>query len=129
MRILIADDNAEIRGAVRLLLEELGEHDIVEAADSGQVLDVALGTHPEAILLDWELADAGQRIDRNADPRCGSAALVQEVRRRCPGARIIAISANPEAQQSSRLAGCEEFVSRNEPPDRLIALLRIGDCG
>jgi CheY-like chemotaxis protein len=129
MRILIADDNAEIRGALRLLLEELGEHDIVEAAESGRVLDVTLETHPDAILLDWELADAGQRIDRNPASRGGSAALVHEVRRRCPGVRIIAMSASPEAQESSRLAGCDDFVSRNEPPDRLIALLRIGDCG
>jgi CheY-like chemotaxis protein len=127
MRILIADDNAKIRAALRLLLEELGEHDIVEAIDSRQVLDLANGTHPDAILLDWELADADQPADRNGGPRSRSAELIQEVRRGCPHVLIIAISASPEAQGASRLAGCDEFVSRNEPPDRLIALLRIGD--
>jgi CheY-like chemotaxis protein len=128
MRILIADDNAEIRGALRLLLEELGEHDIVEAADSGQAMDVILRTHPDAILLDWEIADQSRHTDRNAAPRSGSAALVHQVRRRCPRVRIIAMGASPEAQESSRLAGCDDLVSRNEPPDHLIALLRIGDC-
>jgi CheY-like chemotaxis protein len=36
MRTILADDNPEVRAALRLLLEELGERDVVEAADLGQ---------------------------------------------------------------------------------------------
>jgi CheY-like chemotaxis protein len=44
MRTLLADDNVEIRAALRLLLEELGERDILEAGDLGQAL-AALGRY------------------------------------------------------------------------------------
>ena len=74
MRILLADDNAEIRAALRLLLEELGERDISEAADELQLLSV-LGQSPvDVILLDWELPEGGSRSyngpPAEAVPRC-----------------------------------------------------------
>jgi CheY-like chemotaxis protein len=125
MWTLLADDNGEIRNALRLLLEELGVHDIVEARDLAEALQ-ALGhappsTEPElgakaVVLLDWELP---------AGPYPGgrSGAFVAELKRAAPGCRIIAMSGRPEAREESLRAGCDAFVSRNDPPDRLIALL------
>ena len=128
MRILLADDNAEIRGALRLLLEELGERNILEAADGRQLLSV-LGQGPvDVILLDWELPEGSSRSHHGATAQAYSAALVEGIRRTCGDARVIAMSVGPEAEESSRLAGCDGFVNRNEPPDRLLALLHLGRC-
>ena len=55
MRTLIADDNGEIRAALRLLLEELGEGDVLEAGDLGQALAALERAGVDVILLDWEL--------------------------------------------------------------------------
>jgi hypothetical protein len=33
------------------------------------------------------------------------------------------MSGRPEAENESLTAGCDAFVSRNEPPDRLVRLL------
>ncbi len=126
MQILLADDNAEIRAALRLLLEELGERDVLEAADELQLLSVLGQGHVDVILLDWELPEGSSRSHSSATAQGRSVALVEGIRRACRDSRVIAMSAGPEAEESSRLAGCDGFVSRNEPPDRLLALLHLG---
>ena len=122
MRTLLADDNAEIRAALRLLLEELGEHDIVEAGDLTQALAVTRDTPFDVVLLDWDLPAGGGGGGDSAE-------FVQELARKVPGCRVIAMSGRPESHPESVRAGCEGFVSRNEPPDKLLALLEAGRQG
>ncbi len=125
MRILLADDNVEIRAALRLLLEELGERDIVEAADGRQLLSV-LGQGPvDVILLDWELPEGGARCHNGPPAQARPTVLVEQLRRRCGACRVIAMSGRSESRLESLRAGCDGFVSRNDPPDRLLALLEI----
>jgi CheY-like chemotaxis protein len=119
MRILLADDNVEIRAALRLLLEELGEEDILEARDLGQALAALQGAGADVILLDWELP-------RGDYAGGDTAQFVQGSKQRAPGCRVIAMSGRPESRLESLRAGCEGFVSKNDPPDRLLALLRVG---
>jgi CheY-like chemotaxis protein len=119
MRTLIADDNEEIRAALRLLLEELIEGDILEAGDLGEALAALPGAGIDVVLLDWELPEGG----------CvgwSAAEVVQESKRNVPGCRVIAMSGRPESRLESLRAGCDGFVSKNDPPDRLLALLRVG---
>ena len=126
MRTLLADDNGEIRSALRLLLEELGEHDVAEALDLADALKILrrdASSSPGAaavLLLDWELP-AGSYPDG------GCAAFVAEVKRSAPGCRVIAMSGRLEAREESLRAGCDAFVNRTDPPDRLLALLATED--
>ena len=118
MRTLLADDNGEIRAALRLFLEELGEGDVLEAGDLGQALAALECAGVDVILLDWELPQG--------DYAGGSAAeFVRESKQRAPGCRMIAMSVRPEPRGESLVAGCDAFVSKNDPPDRLLALLEI----
>lgn len=137
MATLIADDNSEIRGALALLLRELGELDILEASDIAGALEVCRGREPAAapggepeaggkpeaapglVVLDWELPVGPSEP---ADP----AEFVATLRQIAPGCRIIAMSARPEAEDEALMAGCDAFVSRTDPPDRLVTLL--SDC-
>jgi len=126
MRILLADDNVEIRAALRLLLEEFGEHDIVEAADGRQLVSV-LGQGPvDVILLDWELPEGGSHSQNDPSARALPTLWVEQLRRRCGACRVIAMSGRSESGLESLRAGCDGFLSRNDPPDRLLALLEIG---
>jgi len=59
MRTLLADDNGEIRAALRLLLEELATGDVAEAADLSQAAAALAVNPPDVVLLDWELPDGG----------------------------------------------------------------------
>jgi CheY-like chemotaxis protein len=120
MRILVADDSSEVRGALGLLLGEMGGRDIVEASDVAGALEACGGpdeaTPMDLVLLDWELPSGAGRSG-------GAAGLVATLRTAAPGCHIIAMSARPEAEQESLRAGCDAFVSQTDPPDRLVGLL------
>lgn len=130
MWILLADDNTEIRAALRLLLEEFGQNDILEATDQAQALAAAERGLLDVVLLDWELppSDPGGYGAAVYDGRLATsdtASLVQALRRRATDCRIIAMSGRPEAREASLRVGCDGFISRNEPPDQLLTLLHL----
>ena len=64
--ILIIDDDADIRSALRLVLESCG-FQVGEAATGEEGLKAAQRINPDAILIDlmMETIDAGTRVSRN----------------------------------------------------------------
>ena len=117
---MVADDSSEIRDALGLLLREMGRRDIVEASDVAEALEACGGPDETApldlVLLDWELPPG---TFGPASP----AAFVAALREAAPHCYIVAMSARPEAENESLRAGCDAFVSRTDPPDRLVALI------
>ncbi len=133
MRTLLADDNSEIRAALRLLLAELGESDLVEAADLGEARAAMSAASFDVVLLDWELTGSGdedtggERQDEAGagtdEAVCQSARFVREAKANAPCCRIVALSGRPESRAECLKSGCDAFVSRTDPPDGLVALL------
>lgn len=120
MWTLLADDNREIRGALGLLLGELAGTEVVEASDMAEALKACVGRNPaagpELMLLDWELPAGSFR-------RADKAAFVASLREAAPNSYLVAMSARPEARDESLRAGCDAFVSRTDPPDKLVELI------
>lgn len=120
MRVLLADDQADLRSALRLLLEqESGVELVGEVADVDALLSHIEISHPDLLLLDWELpglklADAGRRL----------LALLHSQQ---PFLQVFVLSGRPESNRSAMAAGADLFVSKTEPPDRLLAALRGAD--
>jgi PleD family two-component response regulator len=55
MRVLVADDQATVRSALRRLLQEQpGFHVVAEVIRGEKLLDQAAATEPALVLLDWE---------------------------------------------------------------------------
>ena len=120
MRILLADDQPGVRSALRLLLEqEPGLEVVGEAADAERLLDSAGSAHPDVILLDWELPDR-QAPNGGAG---GAEHLVAGIHVAFPSAKVIALSGRMEACQAALAGGADAFVSKSEPPERLLAAL------
>jgi DNA-binding NarL/FixJ family response regulator len=116
MRILLADDQATVRSALQLLLEEDPELNVVgEATDARELLTQAGIACPDLVLLDWEL------------PGSQAADLLPALRQRHPHLVVIALSGRPEARQSALAAGADAFVSKGDPPERLLATVN-GCC-
>ena len=121
MRVLIADDQPQVRSALRLLLkQEPGVTVVGEAEDTQQALELAAGQRPDLVLLDWELPgpwSAGPL--KNAGQR-----LLPALRARCPRVTVVALSGRPEARQAALDAGADAFVSKGDPPERVLATVK-----
>lgn len=120
MRILLADDQARVRSALRLLLEqEPGLCVVGEAAETEEILAQIQATRPDLMLLDWELPG----LALASSIRSGKQ-LLSVLHGHCPDLRVIALSGQLEARQAALAAGADAFVSKGDPPERLLATLR-----
>lgn len=108
MDVLLADDQSKVRSALRLLLEHQADIDVLgEAVNATGLLDWARATHPDLVLLDWELPGFGRDE-------------LDTLRSLCPSLTVIALSGQPEARQAALEAGADGFVSKGDPPERLL---------
>jgi DNA-binding NarL/FixJ family response regulator len=115
MRVLLADDQSKVRSALRLVLEQQpGVSILGEAVDTTGLLDWVKAACPDLVLLDWEL------------PGLESDSLLPTLRELCPGLKVIALSGRPEARRAALDAGVDAFVSKGDPPERLLAA--VNDC-
>jgi len=109
MNVLLADDQAKVRSAIRLLLEQDDDKEVLgEAVDATGLLDWVKVVCPDLVLLDWEL------------PGGGGEELLDAIRANCSRVTIVALSGRPEARQAALDAGADGFVSKGDPPERLL---------
>jgi DNA-binding NarL/FixJ family response regulator len=112
MRILLADNQPRVRFALRVLLERQPGWQVVgEAVDADGLLDQAEVTRPDLVLLGWEL------------PGLLAAGSLPALRGVCSDLLVIALSGRPEARRASLDAGADAFVSKSDPPERLLAAI------
>ncbi|HEY8581945.1 MAG TPA: response regulator transcription factor, partial [Capillimicrobium sp.] len=53
IKVVVADDQALLRGGLRAMLEAAGDITVVgEAADGAEAVEVVLATHPDVVLMD-----------------------------------------------------------------------------
>jgi DNA-binding NarL/FixJ family response regulator len=109
MHILLADDQAKVRSAMRLLFEQDPDIEVMgEAVDARGLLDWLEIVCPDMILLDWEL------------PGGSGEELLSAARANCSRVAIVALSGRPEARPAALDAGADAFVSKGDPPERLL---------
>jgi len=112
MRVILADDQAKVRSALRLLLEHQPGVEIMgEAVDTTGLLDWVKVVCPDLVLLDWEL------------PGLPAAALLPLLQYYCPDMRLMILSSRPEVRREALEAGADAFMSKGDPPDRLLTAM------
>ena len=112
-RILIVDDEADIRSSLKMILE-YEEMESVEAADGPEALAKAAETAPDAVLLDIKM----QGMD-------GLEALAK-LRAKHPGLPIVMVSGHgtiATAVEATRL-GAFDFMEKPLERDRVLLVLR-----
>ena len=115
MRVLLADDQSQVRSALRVLLEYGTKWRVIgEASEAEELVARAKADHPDLVLLDWEL------------PGLEPTHALRALRQLCPQLRIIVLSSQPEARQDALATGADGFVSKGDPPERLLAVMSAG---
>jgi DNA-binding NarL/FixJ family response regulator len=113
MKIYIADHQARIRYGMRVFLEQQPGWKVTEEiADTSSLLAQVDGDCPDLILLDWDLP--GMPVER----------LLPALHQACPRLRVIVMSGQDGLRQIVMKAGGDAFVSKTEPPERLITMIQ-----
>ncbi len=114
-RVLVVDDNADAREALKFLLEDDG-HVVRTAGDGPSALDEARSFRPDVILLDIGL------------PRLDGYEVARSLRVLPESARALVVAVSgygqPEDRARSRAAGFDLHLLKPVEPRRLLELLR-----
>ena len=112
MHVYIADDDPEVRRALRLLLEQrLGSQVVGEAAHTYGLISLVESTQADSVIIDWELPG---RVD---------AKLLVGLHQLAQAPRIIVMSCHPDMKKVALAAGADAFAGKGEPPEQLLAAL------
>ena len=113
MLILIADDQPKVRLGLRVLLERQAGFVIVgEVEDTENLLAQTQSLFPDLVLLSWEL------------PGLCPDDTLSRLHKIYPDLAVIALSGRPEARQAALRVGVDAFVSKAEPPERLLTTIQ-----
>lgn len=113
MRILVVDDNTEFLRAARFLLKQLGHEPVGLARSGDEGLALAVGLHPDVVLMDLGLPDLdGVAAARRMKDQAGSVP-------------VIAIAARNDSafRHRSAEAGCDAFIPKADLADDLPRVL------
>jgi DNA-binding NarL/FixJ family response regulator len=112
MRILVVDKRLRIRSALRLLIEQATEHSVVaEVATVEKLTSTIWETAPDLVLLEWELM---QEIDSG---------MIASLKADHPQMKVVVLSGQPNCRRPATKAGADHFMSKIDPPDRLLNIL------
>ncbi|MDD4859465.1 MAG: response regulator transcription factor [Dehalococcoidales bacterium] len=113
MHIIIADDQPDVRSALRLLLGQDAGTSLTEVVNYEALLTEVETDSPEIVLLDWELPGS-------------SAGVIQALHAHHAGLAVIVLSSRPEMRHDAMAAGADAFVCKGDPPEELLTV--IGKC-
>jgi DNA-binding NarL/FixJ family response regulator len=123
--VVIADDQALVRGGFRLILKAAGIDVLAEAADGEQAVAAVLEHQPDVVLMDIRMP----RLDGIEATR----RIVAAGAARAAGARIIILTTFDldEYVYGALSAGASGFLLKDVTPEHLVAavqLIRTGDA-
>lgn len=121
-RIVLADDQEEVRGALRRFLEKDGRFEIVAEVETGvDAIATVNSAHPDALILDLAMPD----ID-------GLQALTQ-IMEEAPGTKVVVLSSmvpfnetGPKVLSLGAVAAFDKFTSPKKVIKALVKALKEG---
>lgn len=113
MRILLADDQLHVRSALQILLKHIPNLYVVgEAGDAASLLAQVQAVLPDLVLVDFKL------------PGLQFSNLIAKLRIMYPSLLIVALIGPLEAPAAALAVGVDSFISKSDPPERLVTLLQ-----
>ena len=100
MRVVIVEDDVQMRAALGLILRGFGAEVLAEIGDGLAALELLAGEHPDLILTDCQM------------PRLDGISLVRRLRARGDQTPVIMISGRhePQVQAMAKAAGVNQYL-------------------
>jgi two-component system response regulator NreC len=120
VRIVLADDHAVVRSALRMLLEAEPEFEVVsEAGDAEEAARKVRGHHPEVLVLDLNM------------PGGSGLAALPKIRQESPGTQIVVLTmqSEPAFAREAMRAGALGYVLKEAADDELVQAVRMAAAG
>jgi CheY-like chemotaxis protein len=118
LRVLIADDIADVRHDLRLLLEIYGVVDVVAvAADGQEAIDQSAVLRPDVVVLDLAM------------PVLDGYQAASRIKSELTGSRVVALTVHQDgaSREKALAAGFDAFVVKGAPLEELLGA--IGSLG
>ena len=113
MRVVLADTQADVRSALRLLVtHDLGMQVVGEVTDAAGLWTQVQDARPDLLLLEWGLLGAG------------AGAALARLHALSPQLRVIVLSCHPEVRVQALVAGAGAFVCKADSPEQTVKTLR-----
>jgi two-component system response regulator DesR len=115
IRVLLAEDQGMMRGALAMLLSMEPDIEIVAQVSSGdEIIPACVDTRPDVALLDIEM------------PEMSGLAAARLMREKCPDCRIVIVTTfgRPGYLREAMDAGVSGFVVKDGPVDQLAGIIR-----
>jgi len=115
IRILLADDQALVRGGLRLILDSEPDLEVVaEAADGAEAIERAIETRPDLVLMDIRM------------PSLDGIEATRRLLAQLPAARVLILTTFDldEYVVDAFRAGASGFLLKTAPPQQLVAAVR-----
>jgi len=111
-KILLADDQPEVRSALKFILEQETTCQVVgEVYDADALVHAVQQGCPDVVLLDWEL------------PNLRTATCMKALRDACSGMKVVALSSKIESREGALKSNVDAFVSKGDPPETVLDTL------
>ena len=120
LRLLLAEDHATVRDALRLLLETRGDFDIVaDVADGVAAVDAVSALEPDVAVLDVAM------------PGLNGLAATRAIKQRTPDVAVVALTRHSEPVYVQELlaAGASGYVLKQSPFDVLLSAITATASG
>jgi DNA-binding NarL/FixJ family response regulator len=111
LRIVLATDRPHLGEALLLYLSERRIEVVGVASDVSSLVTLTAATHPDAVLVDWQLAGTG------------SAGAVAELKSTGEPTPVIVMSTSEEWPLAT-MVEADGFVTLGDPPEALLEALR-----
>lgn len=117
IKLMIADDDAKVRSAINLLLDQDRAcwQVIAEVCNVNELFLLVEQTKPQLLLLDWELPE--ERCGDKQPPYFCLKDRIHNLRELNPEMYIIVLSSKPQVKSEAIEAGANSFVSKGDPPE------------
>ena len=112
LRVLIVDDQRRARQSLQALLAtKFHPIEVHEAANGVEAVKCIEEWLPDIVLMDARM------------PETDGIEATRLIKRRMPQLNVIVLSMYAEYEAAALMAGADAFISKGEPPERLLAAL------